>query len=199
MLRITGHHERILLADRNFSNFFSNSHLPSTRIELTQTFFSIILVDSPLVLIDTVGDPVNNTDFDAVCIAQFYPGVPLEVVRIRWYDGDGNEVISDLPRVEVGSVEQMNETHFVRQISLRPTILEDSNNYTCVAYAGGDLLFSRNGSATVEFIVERKYNKAEILTTHFTLHFFPPLSSCHHSGASSGYHRKRNRFSNLHL
>ena len=142
---------------------------------------------------------MNGTDFDAVCIAQFYPGVPLEDIRIQWFNGDGNEVTSDPPRVEVGAVERMNATHFVRQISLRPTILEDSDNYTCVAYADGDLLFSRDGSATAEFIVERKYNNAEILSTHFTTYFFPPLSSRHHSGASSGYHRKRNRYSNLHL
>ena len=142
---------------------------------------------------------MNSTDFDVLCIAQFYPGVPLEDVRIRWYDGDGNEVTSDPPRVEVGAVDQVNVTDFVRQISLRPTILEDSDNYTCVAYADGDLLFSRNGSATAEFIVERKHNNAEILTTHFTMHFFPHFSPRHHCDASSGYHRKRNRFSNLHL
>ena len=120
------------------------------------SFFSLILVDRPLVLLNVVGDPVNNTDVIAECTAQFYPGVPLEAVRIQWYNGDGNEVISNLPRVEVGSVEQLNDTHFIRLISLTPVILEDSDNYTCVAYAEGDLLFSSNSSATTEFIVERK-------------------------------------------
>ena len=119
---------------------------------------------------------MNGTDIDVICIAEFYPGVPLEAVSIRWYDGDGIEAASDLPRVEVGSVEQWNESHFFRQVSLRPIILEDSDNYTCVANADGDLLFSGNSSATVEFIVERKYNNAEILAAHFTMQFSPPFS-----------------------
>ena len=120
------------------------------------TSSSIILVDRPLTLLNVIGDPVNNTDVITECTAQFSPGVPLEAVRIRWYSGDGNEIISNLPRVQVGSVEQLNVSHFIRRISLTPVILEDSDNYTCVAYAEGDLLFSSNSSATAEFIVERK-------------------------------------------
>ena len=131
---------------------------------------------------------MNDSDVDAVCTAQFYPGVPLEAVRIRWFDGDGIEAESDLPRVEVGSVEQQNETHFSRQVSLRPTILEDTDNYTCVAFADGDLLFSGTSSAFVEFIVERKCKNAAVLTACFTTHFSPPCSPCQHCDASSGYH-----------
>ena len=99
---------------------------------------------------------MNNTNVIAECTAQFCPGVPLEAVRIQWYNGDGNEIISNLPRLQVGSVEQLNETHFIRQISLTPVILEDSDNYTCIAYTEGELLFSSNSSAIAEFIVERK-------------------------------------------
>ena len=102
---------------------------------------------------------MNNTDVIAECTAQFSPGIPLEAVRIQWYNGDGNEIISNLPRVQVGSVEQLNATHFIRQISLTPVILEDSDNYTCIAYAESELLFSSNSSATTEFIVERKSTK----------------------------------------
>ena len=106
-----------------------------------------------MVEVETVGEPVSGNDFVISCTATFYPGVPLENVTIElllYYE----ELSGD--RVEVNPIVQINETTFVREVRVSPLLVTDSANYTCLAYASGDFLFSDQTIADLELVVERK-------------------------------------------
>ena len=103
------------------------------------------------------GSQVEGSRFEASCIV-YLPSLELvNYTFIEWVDVFGN-LIPDQPRDRSGAIEyrvqilpvqQVNDTHIVRQIVVNPLQATDEGFYICQAYFAEQFLTSPSASVSV--------------------------------------------------
>ena len=81
---------------------------------------------------------------------------------MEWiYVDQNSELMSDPPRVVYGNTEQINETHFQRNVTLNPILELDTGNYTCRVRVDGEYVYTRfDTNITAELSVLGELNVA---------------------------------------
>ena len=93
--------------------------------------------------VNTVGMDIVGRSLTTTCTAQFFPGLPLEAVRMRVISVNLNsELVNFPPRLLYGDIEQVNETHFQRQVTTDPLEVTYTGRYTCSVGLRSDYIFT---------------------------------------------------------
>ena len=138
---------------------FSYSALPIFDLTLTLNYCST--VPTPTVGAEIVGEAVEGNQFAASCYATVIAGIPNNSVQIRFLNPFGFEISNFSTRVVVTPVIQLNETTFVRTVSLNPITTFDTGNYSCVAVVQGAYHTSGVASLNTSLVVQRKFSYKE--------------------------------------
>jgi len=149
------------------------------RGSITYLFF-VFTVPSPQLSIKTEGMPIADTMFTATCIAEFYPGVPLQAVQMEWISVNLNsELINFPPRLLYGDTSQINATHFQRTITVDPLQVIDTGNYICRVGVDGEYVYTRvDTNLTVELIVNGKLMWLNWYKAYNIFHYFSFVYVC---------------------
>ena len=112
---------------------------------------------------------MEGNQFAASCYATVIAGLPTNSVQIRYLNPFG-EISNFSSRVVVTPVIQLNETTFVRTVSLNPILTTDTGNYSCVAAVQGAYHTSGVASLNTSLVVQRKCsNKGYIIPSSIVL------------------------------
>ena len=131
------------------------------RLHITCSIF-VATVPPPQLYIEAEGMPIAGTMVSTTCIAEFYPGVPLQAVQMEWISVNLNsELINFPPRLLYGNTTQINATHFQRTVTINPLQVSDTGNYTCRVGVDGEYVYTRlDTNITAELSVLGELNVA---------------------------------------
>ena len=113
-------------------------------------------VPTPTTSAEIVGEAVEGNQFAVSCYATVIAGLPTNSVQIRYLNSFGFEISNSSSRVVVTPVIQLNETTFVRTVSLNPILTNDTGNYSCVAVVEGPYHTSGVAFLNTSLVVQRK-------------------------------------------
>ena len=113
-------------------------------------------VPIPTISAEIVGEAVEGNRFAVSCYATVVAGLPTNSVQIRYLNSFGFEISNSSSRVVVTPVIQLNETTFVRTVSLNPILTNDTGNYSCVAVVEGAYHTSGVTFLNTSLVVQRK-------------------------------------------
>ena len=121
----------------------------------------VATVPPPQLYIEPEGTPIAGTMVSTTCIAEFYPGVPLQAVQMEWISVNQNSEIMNDSRIMYGNTEQINATHFQRTVTINPLQVSDTGNYTCRVGVDGEYVYTRlDTNITAELSVLGELNVA---------------------------------------
>ena len=115
----------------------------------------------------------------ATCIAEFYPGVPLQAVQMEWISVNLNSELMNNSQIMYGNTEQINATHFQRTITVNSLQVTDTGNYTCRVGVDGEYVYTRvDTNLTVELIVTGKLMWLNWYKAYNVFHYFSSVYVC---------------------
>ena len=123
--------------------------------------------------------PIADTMLTATCIAEFYPGVPLQAVQMEWISVNQNSEIMNDSRIMYGNTEQINATHFQRTVTINPLQVSDTGNYTCRVGVDGEYVYTGvDTNLTIDLIVNGKLMWLNWYKTCNVFHYFSSIHVC---------------------
>ena len=99
---------------------------------------------------------MEGNRFAVSCYATVITGLSTNSVQIQYLNSFGLEVSNLSSRVVVTPIIQLNETTFVRTVSLNPILTIDTGNYSCVAVVEGAYHTSGVAFLNTSLVVQRK-------------------------------------------
>ena len=120
--------------------------------------FSPCTAPAPTVLVSSTSSREEGSRFEASCLVYLPSPELANYTFIEWTDTFGNLIQDQFRfrrqspateyRVQVLPIQQLNDTHVVRQIMVDPLEAADEGLYICQAYFAGQFLTSPNTSVT---------------------------------------------------